>query len=175
MKNIFIGTVMLILLASLSSCSAGKRATRLANHQAVMSRVAGSKSINPEQKLDTLITSFVGMMNEALNIANPKKGVQYVKKYSGDNQQNIRQIVEEFATYSNSLEKGQKVSMGIGMLLKPHIGDMIRLVPKFIRKYQRYKTVMDITRQFKNQLKPFGIKGLTDDLFEKAAGSINNK
>ena len=110
MKNIFIGTVMLILLASLSSCSAGKRATRLANHQAVMSRVAGSKSINPEQKLDTLITSFVGMMNEALNIANPKKGVQYVKKYSGDNQQNIRQIVEDRHVAQTTYRRYDKAS-----------------------------------------------------------------
>jgi len=167
MKKIFFAFPILFALIMASSCASSKQALRLQNHKNQLQRVAIDKNLNPEQKLDTLIGNFVEMMNEGLSIANPKRGAKYIKQYNIDNQQNIRYIIDEFAGYANKLDRAQKISMGVSMLLKPHIGDMIRLVPKFIRKYRRYKTALDITRQIKGQLLPFGIKGLGDEIFDK--------
>ena len=155
MRWIAFGIGMLFLL----SCGAARQATRLNMHEQVLQR-ATSLDFSGEQKLDTLATSLVDMMDEALKILNPGKGVKYIEKYQRLNEGNIDLLINQVDDWQKSMSTGEKIGFGIRMVQKPYARDLIDLLPKFERKYKQVKFAAGLSKKIKSGLIDAGLKGL---------------
>jgi len=148
-----IGTLFLL------SCGAARQAARLDGHREAL-QYAIDPSVSGEEKLDTLATSLEGMMDEALKIMNPEKGVKYVEKYQRQNEGNIDLLLNQIGEWQKSMSTGEKIGFGIRMVQKPYARDLIDLIPKFERKYKQVKFAAGLSKKVKEGLIEAGLKGL---------------
>jgi len=161
---------MLVLLASvilLSSCGATRQANQLLEHQSILTSLAGNTDVAPEEKLDVLMNSMVGMMHEGMRIVNPKKGVNYVTKFGSQNSGSIDQILNEVGTWQKDLGPAERIALGARMLQKPYARDALELIPKFVSKYKQVTFVTRTTKKLKSRLIGLGksrLGGLGDIL-----------
>lgn len=140
-------TIILIFSIIFSSCSA-KWANQLATHQNTLNRTASS-SLPASQKLDTLLTSFAGMMHQAMDRLSPKTGVKYVESYAKANEQAILTILADVSDSAKNMSGGEKIALGLGLLSKSYVKDFKELLPRFQRKYAQYKLVSSLSNKVK--------------------------
>ncbi len=140
------GTILIIGVL-LASCAA-KWANQLASHQDTLIRTASSQ-LHASQKLDTLLSSFAGMMHESLDRLSPKTGLKYVKSYAEVNEQAILTILADIANSTKEMSGREKLVMGVGLLSKPYVQDFKDLLPRFQRKYAQYKLVSNLSNKIK--------------------------
>ena len=76
---------------------------------------------------------------------NPVKGVKYIKKYHTQNETAMNKIVTDSNNWINNMDDMQAVGLGIRVIQKPYIRSFIELVPKFKKKYETYKFILDMT------------------------------
>ena len=98
-----------------------------------------------EEKVDGLLSDYVVLMDEGLTFVNPVKGVKYIKKYYAQNEMAINKIVTDSNNWINNMDDMQAVGLGIRVIQKPYIRSFIELVPKFKKKYETYKFILDMT------------------------------
>jgi hypothetical protein len=165
-KYIYIVPLILLCAVLLSSCAAKKRMATLKAHQSMLSRVSADQNLSAEAKMDSLASSFVRMMNEGLNITNPKKGIAYVKQYNELNKEAINSIVDQVVDYSASLEKPDRTKAAIRMARKPYAKELLTLIPKFKKKYAQIKFVAALTKRVRRGFGSFG-GNLLDGLLDK--------
>lgn len=147
------------LACTLLSCGGARQASQLAYHQSMLARVAASE-MPAEEKMDSMATSFIAMMNEGLRIINPKKGAAYVEKYANANEGAIDQILKEVGGWQKEMNTVEKIGFGVSMVRKPYAKDMVSLVRKFEQKYRQVKFIMGLTKKVKSGLLSAGLKGL---------------
>jgi hypothetical protein len=146
MKKYVIHTLLLTsVLYLVSSCASMKQNAWLAGHQKALSDAANSKTMKPEEKADILMSHYALMMEEGLKFVNPVKGATFITKYQEQNQASIDKIVAESQSWVGNLNTVQSVDLGFRVTKKPYIGQYIDLVPKFKKKYNQYKFIMDMT------------------------------
>lgn len=166
-KQIFILPLLLLCVIVLNSCAAKKQLAALKQHQTMLAKVSADANMSPEAKMDSLASSFVRMMDEGLSITNPKKGAAYVKKYNALNKESIDAIVDQVIDYSASLEKAERTKAAVRMVRKPYAKDLVRLIPKFKKKYAQIKFVAGLTKRVRKGFGTFGgsmLDGLLDNL-----------
>ncbi len=144
-------SALLYLVLVFTGCAATRQANQLESHKNMLLG-ALDKNVSVEKKMDALAGSMLGMMNQSLKILNPKKGVDYVKKYSNQNQGSIESLVKQIGTGQQEMKVGQKIAFGLKMVQKPYMKDLIALVPKFKRKYNQLKFAMKLLGTFKKGL-----------------------
>lgn len=150
-------TFLLVLcLIVLTSCASQRRAERLLGHQDLLNQTMKNSNLNPEEKLDILAGSLANVMNEGVNVLNVKKGGKYVLEYFDQNDANIQSIMTEVIDWQQNLSQAERTTLGLRMLTKPYTRDFIKLVPKFIAKYQTYNTALKATRRVKDGLLKMG-------------------
>lgn len=157
--QMIMGSCIILLSFLLMGCGGARQAKQLSDHQSMLKRVASS-TMDPEAKLDSLAMSFIGMMNEGLRIVNPKKGAQYIGKYSKTNEPSIDNILAEIGAWQKEMSTLEKIGLGVSLVGKPYAGDLVSLVRKFERKYQQYKFVLGLTKKVKSGLINAGLKTL---------------
>ncbi len=146
MKKYVLHTLLLVsVLYVASSCASMKQNAWLASHQKALSEAANSKTMKPEEKADILMSHYAQMMDEGLKFVNPVKGAKFITKYQEQNQASIEKIVGESQSWVGNLNTLQSVDLGLRVAKKPYVGQYIDLVPKFRRKYNQYKFVMEMT------------------------------
>lgn len=165
-KQLSILPLLLLCVVVLNSCAAKKRLATLKAHQSMLQRVSADQNMSAEAKMDSLATSFVRMMNEGLDITNPKKGVAYVKQYNELNKDAINSIVDQVVDYSGSLEKSDRTKAALRMARKPYAKDLLTLIPKFRKKYAQIKLVAGLTKRVRKGFGSFG-GSLLDGLLDK--------
>lgn len=129
-----------------TDCGLFKQKSWLKNHRAELETAAKS-SLSEEEKLDILLINYVKLMDEGLRFANPKKGVKFIQKYQKQNGAAINSIVGGGQNWASNLNAVQKIGLATRVAGKPWLKDFIRLAPKFKRRYEQYKFIMDMTGQ----------------------------
>lgn len=153
---------MLLPLALLACCAvmlngcAAKRANQLQAHQDTLLRIAASEDATPEEKLDALAGSAIGMMNEAMRIARPRKGARYVRSYVDMNEQPMEQIFRDVVAWQRDLSPQERSKLGLRLLGKPYTRELVMLVPKFISRYRAYRAAARFGNKLKNGLLDVG-------------------
>ncbi len=140
-------TFLLMLFVSLlllQSCASVKQNTWLKAHRTALNQLADG-SMKPEEKVDGLLTDYVVLMDEGLKFVNPVKGVKYIKKYHAQNEAAMNKIVATSNSWINNMDDMQAVGLGIRVIQKPYIRSFIELVPKFEKKYETYRFILDMT------------------------------
>lgn len=153
--------ILAVLSIGFTSCATAKKvAKKQAVHEDMFARILSNTNITPAARLDSMATSFVGMMSEGLRIANPKKGAEYVKGYTNRNSLSIGKVIEQYSQYHQGLSKGERVASVLSLATKPYTRDLIDLVPRFIAKYKTIKTVTSLTKKVKRNFLDIGLKEL---------------
>ncbi len=134
-------TVLLFALTALfllpTSCASWQQTRWLNDHQQELRQLAAS-TLPAEQKLDALLADYVQFMKEDLKFVNPVKGVKFVKKYHDQNEAAMEKILRESEQWQNKLNTLDKVSLGVRIVQKPYLKDLMDLAPKFKQKYRQY-------------------------------------
>jgi len=130
-------SVLLLLLFAPTGCASWQQKRWLTEHHQNLQRFANG-SLSAEQKLDGLLTDYVLFMKEDLKFVNPLKGVKYVKKYHDQNEVAMEKILRESEQWQNKLNTLDKVSLGVRVVQKPYLRDLVELAPKFRQKYKQY-------------------------------------
>ena len=144
MKQIKTALLLFVSLSFLTSCASTQQKGWLKAHQSQLTQLANSNA-SPEAKADGLLTDYVVLMDEGLKFVNPVKGVKYIKKYYTQNETTMTKIVNESSTWTNNLNDAQAIGFGLRVIQKPYIRSFIELVPKFKRKYETYRFIMEMT------------------------------
>lgn len=134
-----------IALFNLTSCASSKQNAWLAAHRNALSEAANSTTLKPEEKADIMMTHYAQMMEEGLKFVNPVKGVKFITKYQEQNQASIEKIAAQSNGWVSGLNTVQGIDLGLRVAKKPYIPQYIDLIPKFKKKYNQYKFVMDMT------------------------------
>jgi hypothetical protein len=133
-----------ISLICLQSCAAAKQNAWLKAHKTQLNNLA-SGNMKAEEKVDGMLNDYVVLMDEGLKFANPLKGMKYIKKYYAQNEGAMTKIVGESNSWINNMDDMQAVGLGFRVVKKPYIRSFIELVPKFKKKYETYKFILDMT------------------------------
>ena len=136
-----------ILFASalfLQSCASAKENAWLKTHRTTLEKLANS-NIKTEEKVDGMLSDYVVLMDEGLKFVNPVKGAKYIKKYYAQNEASMTKIVSESNRWVNNLDDMQAVGLGVRVVKKPYIRSFIDLIPKFKKKYETYRFILDMT------------------------------
>lgn len=136
--------VSLFIALFCSNCASIKQKAWLKNHHSQLELAAKSDQ-SAEEKMDILLTNYVQLMDEGLRFTNPKKGVKYLQKYQKQNLAAIETITGDSQNWVSNLNTVQKISLAARVAGKPWLKDFIRLAPKFKRRYEQYKFIMDMT------------------------------
>lgn len=147
----------------LSSCGASKRLQQLNFHSDTLSKAASSNA-SATDKVDAIGTSFVKMMGEALSIKNPKKGVDYVKKYADQNESSLNSIFKSLETSQKDMNPIERVNYAATLLKKPYAKDLVNLVPKFERKFKQVEFIARLAGKMKGGIGGAIFKGVGKNL-----------
>ena len=135
---------LFISLIFLQSCASAKQNAWLKAHRTSLNQLANG-NMKSEEKVDGLLSDYVVLMDEGLMFVNPVKGVKYIKKYHTQNETAMNKIVTDSNNWINNMDDMQAVGLGIRVIQKPYIRSFIELVPKFKKKYETYKFILDMT------------------------------
>jgi hypothetical protein len=130
-------TFFLAVALLLSGCASMQQNKWLASHQTNLKRFADS-NLSAEQKIDGLIQDYVLFMKEDLKFVDPAKGIKYVQKYHDQNEASMNKILKDAENWQGKLNLSDKVNLGLRVVQKPYLKDLIDLAPKFKRKYKEY-------------------------------------
>jgi len=142
-----------------TGCASLKQKKWLTNHRQNLQQLAGS-NLSAEQKLDGLVQNYVQLMNEGLGFVNPVKGAKYIEKYQEQNKDSIEKILKNTEKWQSGLNALEVVSLAARTAKKPYIGDVIKLVPKFKKKYNQYAFIVKMTGGITGGLTKFAGRAL---------------
>lgn len=141
------------------SCASSKQNRWLNAHRDNLNRIANS-NMSAEQKMDGLAADYVQFMKEDLKFIDPVKGVKYVRIYHDQNEAAMNKIIGEAERYQGQLDLAEKVSLGVRVVQKPYLKDLIDLTPKFKRKYKQYAFAVKLASRIGGGLSQLAGKAL---------------
>ena len=140
-------------------CASLKQNKWLNNHRQNLQQLASS-NLSAEQKLDGLVQNYVVLMNEGLSFVNPVKGAKYIQKYQDQNKDAMEKILKDTEKWQSGLNALDVVSLAARTAKKPYMGDLIKLVPKFKKKYNQYAFIVKMTGGITGGLTKFAGRAL---------------
>lgn len=159
MKNLIYCLLLGIFILPNTGCAVLKQNKWLAAHHQNLRQLADS-NLSAEQKLDGLVQNYIVLMNEGLNFANPVKGAKYIEKYQSQNKDVIEKILKDTEKWQSGLNALEVVSLAGRTVKKPYISDLVKLVPKFKKKYNQYAFIAKMTSGITGGLTKFAGKAL---------------
>lgn len=159
MKYLFYFFLSALVLGLTTGCAAIQHKRWLQQHQRTLRQLAES-NLSAEQKMDGLAQNYILLMEEGLRFVNPVKGAGYIQKYHDQNQASIEKILKDTGQWQSGLNALEVVSLAGRTVKKPYIGDMVRLVPKFKKKYNQYAFIVKMTSGITGGLTKFAGKAL---------------
>ena len=131
--------ILLLLLAT--SCASMRQARQLKKHNTAISQIANNSMLSAEEKIDLMSMDVIKMMDQTLHYLDPRKGAEFLERYSDENEENIDIIMEEFSQWQNSLDPLEKIAFGIRLVQKPYVKDLSNLAGQLEKKYKQAKFV----------------------------------
>ena len=144
MKKITFMAALFASLLCLQSCASAKQNAWLKAHRTSLEGLANG-NLKTENKVDGLLSDYVVLMDEGLQFVNPVKGVKYIKKYYTQNEASMNKVLNESNSWISNIDNTQAVGLGLRVVKKPYIRSFIELVPKFKRKYETYRFILEMT------------------------------
>lgn len=142
MRINYIISLQLILVLLLSTGCATLRQTRqLKKHRVSIKQIAYNNTLNAEEKIDLLSMDVIEMMDQALHYLDPRKGAEFLERYSEENEKDIDVIMEEFSQWQDGLDMMEKVAFGVRLVQKPYVKDLSMLAVQLEKKYKQVKFV----------------------------------
>ncbi len=157
MKQYTLLFALFVSLTFLQSCASAKQNAWLKAHHDNLNQFANG-NLKAEEKVDGLLSDYVVLMDEGLTFVNPVKGVKYIKKYYAQNEGTMNKIVSESNNWINKMDDMQAVGLGIRVVQKPYIRSFIELLPKFKKKYETYKFILNMTGKVAGSFGKIGSK-----------------
>ena len=143
-------------LALGSACSFTKDLER---HRADLLAAVGP-DVSLADKRDALGYSAVGMMHEAVDRLNPKRGVKYVEAYAKTNGALLDTLVAQITRAQDGMSQREQIAFALSAATRPYAREAVDLIPRFVRKYRQVRAVSRITG------------GLKDVILGKAADKL---
>lgn len=151
----YINTIFfLAAIVSLQSCGTMKINRLMKAHNEVLSQVALSKSMSPQEKMDVLGGTFVQVINESLSYVNPKNTIKHFDQFAKQNNKEINAIMSSVEAWQGEMNEVQQIMMIANIATKSYAKDMINLVPKVEKKIDRSIKTIGFLSKFVNILKP---------------------
>jgi hypothetical protein len=144
MKRLNYVLILFVSLLFLQSCASAKQNAWLKAHRTQLDHLANG-NMKTEEKVDGLLTDYSVLMNEGLQFVNPVKGVKYIKKYYNQNEAAMNKVIGESNNWVSNLDNMQAVNLGLRVVKKPYIRNFVELAPKFKKKYETYRFILDMT------------------------------
>ena len=143
-------TLTLLLLSVLlaSGCSITKD---IAGHQERLLAALGP-DVPLADKRDALGYSAVGMMHEAVDRLNPKKGVQYVKAYAKTNGPLVDSLVAQISAAQKEMSDAEGIAFMLGAANESYVQDAFDLIPRFVKRYRQIDGIVNLTGKLKGVL-----------------------
>ncbi len=110
----------------------------LSEERSMLARVSASK-LKPEQKLDSLLSSSIRVMETALKPINPIKGGKLVANYYSENEVAMEAIAGQIHTEFNRMSLLDQGVFTANFARKPYAKKFADLYPKFKKKYNQVK------------------------------------
>lgn len=151
MKPLFFFMSALFLIST-TSCSVTKRLSPLTD---ILTQAAAS-NMNPDQKLEVLVTTVNKALTESLTFVNPKKTVQFINQFSKQNEKSIESILGSLSGSVKDMSMTEKIGFYARTLKKPYVSDLKDTVGKVEKKVgRRIKTFQLVGKllSFMNPLK----------------------
>jgi hypothetical protein len=161
MRKHFFLLLLASALFSLQSCASLQQNGWLSKHRSNLESLAAS-NLSAEQKLDGLISDYVLFLNQDLKFADPRKGIKFVQKYHDQNLASIEKILKGSEVWKDQLNLKDKVAFGIRIVQKPYLKDLIKLGPKFKRKYKEYEFAVKMAARISGGITKLAGKNLED-------------
>ncbi len=141
----------LLLLALLLStgCASIRQTSQLKKHRANIRAIAYNSNLSAEHKIDELAMDVIKMMDQALSYLDPRKGAEFLEKYSAENEEDIEVIMEEFSQWQESLGTMEQIAFGLRLVQKPYVSDLARLSKEVERKYKQFKFAYKLASRLK--------------------------
>lgn len=136
----------IVTLLAAGACSFTKD---LEAHQAQLLAAVGP-DVPLNQKRDALGRSAVGMMHEAVDKLNPKRGATYVKAYAKTNGALLDTLAAQIVRGQQAMSRSERIAFGLGAATTDYGRDALELIPRFVRKYKQIQAVSRITGNLKD-------------------------
>ena len=118
-----------------------------ANHVQLLAATGDDVSLS--EKRDVLASNLVGMMHESVDRLNPKKGVKYVKAYAKTNGPLVDTLAAQITRGQEQMSDAQRMAFMLPVLTKPYAKEALTLIPRFIKRYKQFETVINLSSQLK--------------------------
>ena len=139
---------VLCALTAAGSCGFTKDLER---HRADLLAAVGP-DVPLAEKRDALGYSAVGMMHEAVDRLNPKRGVKYVEAYAKTNGALLDTLVAQITRAQDSMSQREQIAFALSAASRPYAREAVDLIPRFVRKYRQVRAVSRITGGLKDVL-----------------------
>ena len=149
----------------LAACSFTKDLER---HRADLLAAVGPE-VPLAQKRDALGYSAVGMMHEAVDRLNPKRGVKYVEAYAKTNGPLLDTLVAQITRAQEDMSQREQIAFALSAATRPYAREAVDLIPRFVRKYKQVRAVSRITGSLKDAVLGKAAEGLGGFLGEGGA------
>lgn len=150
MKNITFILLLCCTAATFTNCNVNKR---LAPYTDALTEAANA-DWSAERKTEVLALTLTKAFRESLVFTNPKKTVQFIDRFSQQNERNIEKIIgdlDDNLKGMNLLEKGEYF---VSTARKPYIRELRSEVKKVERRIGRKINTFTIVGRFFNFLNP---------------------
>jgi len=132
----------LLIMTQLSCITAKKQNAMLDGYRADLT-TALKDDVNTEQKIDILGESLVQMMTQSLEFKSSIKAGKFVKKFGDQNADIISDIIDEVQS-SVSTNPMSQMALGMSLMNKPYVKQLIELIPQFEQKFKRIAWVAKV-------------------------------
>ena len=156
--NFLFFTSMIVLLGA---CATLQQGAWLKTHHRNLQALA-TGTLSAEDRLDGLLSDYVQFLNEDLKFADPRKGIKFVRKYHDENLSAIETILKNSEVWKEQMNLKDKLAFGLRIVKKPYIKDLIRLGPKFKRKYKEYEFAVKMASRISGGLTKLAGKNLEE-------------
>lgn len=129
-KLLFLSLCSVLFLAG---CSVNKR---LAPYATTLEKAANA-NISPDEKLEILANSINSAMTESLVFVNPKKTVQFIDRFSSQNDKSITKILADMDAHVKKMGFAGKVQFFAETSRKPYIQEFKQTSQKVEKKVGR--------------------------------------
>lgn len=143
----FFSLLLILLLAT--GCASIRQTRQLKKHRFNIQQIAYNNTLSAEEKIDLLSMDVIEMMDQALHYLDPRKGADFLERYSEQNEEDIEVIMEEFSQWQESLSTMEQVAFGVRLVQKPYVKDLSMLAVQIEKKYKQVKFVAKLAYKLK--------------------------
>jgi hypothetical protein len=127
--------LLCVICLQMSCISAKKQTSMLSQHGSQLTE-ALKGNLSSEAKIDVLGNSISSLMSQGLEFKSAIKAGKFVQKYAKTNGPLIESLISSLETEAKGLDPLSQITMGMNLLKKPYVQDIIKMAPEFEKKFK---------------------------------------